>query len=153
MKGLLMGLLAVMLMVAPVFGEKHDKEYGDVKFLTSMEGGQFLATGLMGKGVYVTERETVAESVTEVPEGWENVGDVSDFIATRDGKVKGLLFDVGGFLGIGTRAVAVSMKAVKLVDIEETDDFLVVLPGVTREAIEAAPEFELQPTPLPVRRY
>ena len=142
MKRLLLSLVAVMLMVAPVFAEKHDKEYGDVKFLTSMEKGQFLASTLMDKPVYLTDGEMVPESVTEVPVGWASVSDISDCVVTRDGKIKGLLFDVGGFLGIGTRTVAASMNAVKFVDIAEVDEFLVVLPKMTMEDIEAAPEFE-----------
>ncbi len=153
MKRLLLGLLMGMLVVTPVFAEENDGENKASPFFMHKERGDLLASNLMDKPVYITEGERVPERVTEAPEDWENVGNITDFVLTGDGTVRGLVFDVGGFLGIGTRAVAVSKKAVKILDIEEVDDFFVVLPGITREAIEAAPEFELQPTPLPVRRF
>lgn len=41
---------------------------------------------------------------------WEDVGNIDDVILTRDGDVRGVLVDVGGFLGIGARTVMVDIE-------------------------------------------
>lgn len=150
---MLLGLVMGMLVVAPVFAEKNDRENKDSRFFSYKEKGDFLASSLMDKPLYVTENERVPESAAALPDGWESIGDISDCVLTREGQVSAVIVDVGGFLGIATRAVAVSMQAVEFVEMEDSHDFFVVVPGVTREDIEAAPEFELQPTPAPIRRF
>jgi|GEM_PF-2405363 len=168
MKRLLLSLVLGVLVVAPVFAEKNGEENKGLKFLQSKERGNFLASDLVGKPLYVTEKERVPERVpespAELPDDWENVGDISDCIVTRDGKVTAVLVDVGGFLGIGSRTVAVSMQAVEFVGMVELPDmvglpereyphdFFVVFPGMARDALEAAPELELQSALFPLRR-
>ena len=39
----------------------------------------------------------------------ENIGEIGDIVLTQDGKVDAVLVDVGGFLGIGEKRVAVGM--------------------------------------------
>jgi hypothetical protein len=60
---------------------------------------------------------------------------------TPDGSVRAVLLDVGGFLGIGTRTVAVNMKALDFVYSHDDDDFYLVLYGTTKEQIENAQEY------------
>jgi len=40
----------------------------------------------------------------------ENVGEIGDVVLTQDGKVDSLIIDVGGFLGIGEKEVAIGME-------------------------------------------
>jgi hypothetical protein len=46
--------------------------------------------------------------------GNENIGEIYDIILTDAGAVKAYIVSVGGFLGMGTRYVAIDPKAVTL---------------------------------------
>jgi hypothetical protein len=164
MKSLLVGLIVGAFALMPGLAEaadRADRMDRDNKFLHSTERSDFLASDLMGKTVYTTPRDTVAgapdqrdraatpgtqvdrprATVTQRPDDWENVGDIDDFVVTTDGKVRAVLLDVGGFLGIGARTVAVNMEALDFVYSHDDDDFYLVLTGTTKEQLENAPEY------------
>lgn len=75
---------------------------------------------------------------------WENVGNIDDVILSQDGQVRGVLIDVGGFLGIGARTVMVDIDDLYFVvddaSPEDIDDFFVVA-TMTEEQLEALPEW------------
>lgn len=123
-------------------------------FAASHTGGPFLAhpdesdpraSDLMGATVFVTEADVAATTVDEVPEEWESVASVDDFLLAQDGTIRGVLVDVGGFLGIGSRQVMVSMDALSFVRQQASDDLYVVFTS-TEEALEEAPEYQHDPT-------
>lgn len=95
------------------------------------------------------ERAQVAWDRADVFTGerdeWETVGNIADVVLSKDGSVRGVLIDIGGFLGIGAHTVMVDMDELYFVaDTANTDDlgdFLVVA-ATSREALEALPEFE-----------
>ncbi|TVQ59626.1 MAG: hypothetical protein EA355_00235, partial [Rhodobacteraceae bacterium] len=43
-------------------------------------------------------------------DAWESVGAIDDVVMTQDGDVRGVLLDVGGFLGFGARTVMVDIE-------------------------------------------
>jgi hypothetical protein len=52
-------------------------------------------------------------------------------------------FTVGGFLGMGTKLVAVPYTQLKLGDTKNaSSDNKVVMPGATKESLKAQPEFK-----------
>jgi hypothetical protein len=110
--------------------------YLEVSGETTIYGSEFL-----GKNVYVTADESHPRTTDGVPDGWENVATVDDVLMTRDGEIRGILVDVGGFLGIGARPVALDMDALDIVYDSEGEDFYVVFTS-TREELEAAPEYD-----------
>ncbi len=65
-------------------------------------------------------------------------------ILTRDGKVDAVLIDIGGFLGMGERQVALGMEAIRFVSdsatAEDLGDFFLVV-NADRTILEAAPEY------------
>jgi sporulation protein YlmC with PRC-barrel domain len=69
-------------------------------------------------------------------------------ILSRDGDVQAVLVDIGGFLGMGERQVAVDMDAIKFVSDGSTgdqpDDFFLVMNAV-RTDFEAAPDYSMAP--------
>ncbi len=103
---------------------------------TTIYGSEFI-----GKNVYVTEGASHTATVEGVPSDWENVATVDDVLMTRDGEIRGILVDVGGFLGIGARTVALDMDALDIVYDSDSDDFYVVFAS-SREELEAAPEYD-----------
>ncbi|RHZ98256.1 PRC-barrel domain containing protein [Cereibacter sphaeroides] len=70
----------------------------------------------------------------------ESVSDISDFVLAEDGKVEQVIFDVGGFLGIGARNVAVPFEDLKIYTNEDQSDVRVYVP-MSREELEALPEY------------
>ena len=66
----------------------------------------------------------------------EKVGSVDDIIITPDKAVSYAIIGTGGFLGLAKHDVAIPVSQFKLVDKE------LVLPGATKEALKAIPEFQ-----------
>jgi PRC-barrel domain len=46
--------------------------------------------------------------------GGENVGEVEDVLITRDGRIEALVIEVGGFLDVGERRIAVPPRGIRL---------------------------------------
>ena len=66
----------------------------------------------------------------------EKVGKVGDLIIRQDDTLSFAIVDVGGFLGVGKRHVAIPVKQFTSVHPK------VVLPGATKEALKGLPPFE-----------
>ena len=66
----------------------------------------------------------------------ERVGSVDDIIVTPDKAVSYAIINAGGFLGLTKHNVAIPVSQFKLVD----NKF--VLPGATKDALKASPEFQ-----------
>jgi PRC-barrel domain len=73
---------------------------------------------------------------TVVNEANETIGSIDDLIVTPGGQAPYAVLSVGGFLGIGTKYVVVPFTALKIVDKK------IVLPGGTKDALKALPEFK-----------
>jgi sporulation protein YlmC with PRC-barrel domain len=66
----------------------------------------------------------------------EKIGNVDDVIFSRNGSASFAIVGAGGFLGMGKHDVAVPLSHIK----HENDKL--VLPGATKEALKAMPEFQ-----------
>jgi sporulation protein YlmC with PRC-barrel domain len=94
----------------------------------------------------------VAEELQQVYSGWsvkkqilgqpvyndtgEKVGKVDDLVIAPDKKVSYAIVGAGGFLGIGRHDVVIPVNQFK------RENGKLVLPGATKEAIKAMPQFE-----------
>ena len=67
----------------------------------------------------------------------ESVGKVDDVIITRDDRVVYAIVSVGGFLGVGSKLVAVKYDSLH----PTVDNKGMVLPGATKESLKAQPGF------------
>jgi sporulation protein YlmC with PRC-barrel domain len=76
----------------------------------------------------------------------EELGEVDDLIIRRTGKVKEVILQVGGFLGIGDRLVAVQFRSLKIGQKE-------IIYSATREQLEKHPEFSYMKEGLYGFRY
>jgi hypothetical protein len=69
----------------------------------------------------------------------ENMGRIVDVIVDRAGQVKAAIIDFGGFLGVGSRKIAVAWNALRFPgDAKQGDRISLEL---TRDQVRAAPEF------------
>ena len=144
MKTLLASIIIGLLSLSPAFAEQRKDVFVDFK--QNKDKQYSYASEIMGRDVYVTRESDVPKSVSEEPQGWENIGSVGDFIVTRDGDIQAILIDVGGFLGMGGRTVAVDMKALEVVGKEGQNDYYFVLPGTSNEQLKNAPEYQAEGT-------
>jgi sporulation protein YlmC with PRC-barrel domain len=67
----------------------------------------------------------------------EKIGELDDLIVGKDRVLFGVI-EVGGFLGIGSRLIAVPYSSLQISD----DGKRIVLPGASKEAVKALPEFK-----------
>jgi len=105
----------------------------EVRTLSEQRGQAGSTTGWDSSDVFTSERDA-----------WDNVGNIDDMIVTMDGEIRGIIIDVGGFLGIGARSVMVDINDLYFVSengaAEDIDDFFVVA-SMTQEQLEALPEW------------
>jgi hypothetical protein len=86
----------------------------------TLKSGQLQASQLIGSTVYDVQNR--------------NIGSVKDVLVERDGKVNTVVLDVGSFLGLGGKYVAVSLNDLK------TDNNRLTLDR-SKEQLEAAAPF------------
>jgi hypothetical protein len=75
-------------------------------FVTKREANQFLASNIEGANVMGPQNESI--------------GKVSDLIVGDDGRLAAVTVDVGGFLGIGAKTVAIPADGLKYVPVSAT---------------------------------
>lgn len=63
------------------------------------------------------------------------IASINDLVLTTDGKVDAIVVDFGGFLGIGTKQIALAYQGLKFMDDADKKHYLVV--NVTKEQLDA----------------
>lgn len=94
------------------------------RFVSEQSADQILGSDLIGTDV-VTAND-------------EKLGSISDIVVNKDGSVGGAVIDVGGFLGIGAKPVAVSFESLTMAPTENGTKIVVAL---SKEELNAAPQF------------
>lgn len=107
-------------------------------------GPSVSASDVIGARIYASEAAIEADAYAGVQDGWNDIGEVNDIILGRDGSVDAVLVDIGGFLGVGERQVAVDMAALRFVqdDATDADDWFLVMQA-DRATLDGAPEWTL----------
>ena len=98
---------------------------GDVTFL-SLDKDQILATSIIGQGVYGPDDKSI--------------GEVSDLVLQEDGKTRAALIDVGGFLGIGEKTVAIPFEEIKVAKGTDQGSEPKLVVAMTSDQLEKLPE-------------
>ena len=76
----------------------------------------------------------------------ETIGEIDDVVVDSDGKIQHVVVSVGGFLGVGTRYVAVPWSDLRFDRGRE-----VALLNMTKDQLKAAPEYKYQRVEAPAR--
>ena len=135
MKTLLASTAIALSFVTPALADAHMTS----AFVPSIDTQALRASDLIGARLYVTEQD--GELTSDMSTDWDDVGEISDIVIGSEGGVDAVLTDIGGFLGIGERTVAVNMDDLQFVsDGDDADDYFIVLTGSTAD-LEGAPEF------------
>jgi hypothetical protein len=85
-----------------------------------------LASTIIGKSAYNSQDESI--------------GEVTDLVTDRSGKILAALIGVGGFLGIGQKDVAVSFEDLKFAR-DDNNNVKVVL-NLSKETLAQAPDYK-----------
>ena len=94
--------------------------------MQAVDAQQVRADDLIGSNVYGANED--------------NIGNVGDILLTEDGSFDAIIVDVGGFLGIGAREVALGLDEVQFM--RDGQDSWHVYTSYTQEQLEAAPEYD-----------
>jgi hypothetical protein len=70
----------------------------------------------------------------------ENMGRIADVIVDRGGQVRAAIVDFGGFLGVGSRKIAVDWNALHFPPPGQSDAKITL--ELTRDQVKAAPEYQ-----------
>jgi sporulation protein YlmC with PRC-barrel domain len=107
---------------------------GSAKFVNSQKSDQFLASKFKGTDVVGSDNE--------------KIGDVSDILFDKNGKIEAYVVSVGGFLGIGAKDVALEPAAFTVVPGDksknESDKLKVAL---SKDQLKQAANFEVYQAP------
>jgi hypothetical protein len=123
---------------APMAGEGQPAEQqaaeeaapADMKFLEVQEEAQFLAGD-----------EVIGQTVVNIMD--EQVGTIADLVMDQEQKLVGVVLSVGGFLGLGSKWVAVPVEQI---DFTIADQPTRLLAAVTEEQLKSAPDFTTRAT-------
>lgn len=107
---------------ASQFGSYRNAEPGS---FSGTIAGNFSADDLMDRDI--------------VDNDGNSVGEISDLLIGSDGSIQNVLVDVGGFLGLGQRTVAIDMNQLQMAQGDAGDELVV---NMTKEQIENLPPVE-----------
>ena len=102
---------------------------GSAKFVNAQRPDQYLASKFKGTDVIGTDSQ--------------KIGDVSDILFDKDGKIEAYVVGVGGFLGIGSKDVALAPSAFQVVrgDKSKNESDKLRL-SMTKDELKQAANFE-----------
>jgi sporulation protein YlmC with PRC-barrel domain len=111
---------------------------------TAQEMGGMPVAGRIPLGVTIEQAELIAPGARAsrlvradvFNEAGERVGRIDDLIVAPDGTVTVAVVDVGGFVGVGARRVAIPVQQFAQIAPR------VVLPGASRQSLAQMPEFK-----------
>jgi sporulation protein YlmC with PRC-barrel domain len=95
--------------------------------ITEQKPDQLLASKLKGTDVIGTNNE--------------KIGDVNDMLFDKDGKILAYVVGVGGFLGIGTKDVALSPMSFQIVPANDKESMKLKL-SMTKDELKTAADFK-----------
>ncbi|HTV69463.1 MAG TPA: PRC-barrel domain-containing protein [Rhizobiaceae bacterium] len=98
----------------------------DKSTLTEMPAAEIRAEELVGTTVYGANDE--------------NIGEIGDVVLSTDGKIDAIVLDVGGFLGVGEKEVAVGMDNLAFMTDKDGNKYLYTT--FSKEQLDAQPAYD-----------
>ncbi len=72
----------------------------------------------------------------------QKIGDVSDILFTKEGKIDAYVISVGGFLGVGAKEVAIAPSAAQLIADDKDRNSFKLKVNLNKDQLAQAPGFE-----------
>ncbi|SEP17462.1 PRC-barrel domain-containing protein [Salinihabitans flavidus] len=146
------------LSATPILAESHSSTEGDMQTSPStessesqtdmnVEDGQDADMNTQESELTSEEREQLtAEEIkgqTVFDANGSEVGEISEILLNDDGQITEVVIDVGGFLGMGAKSVAVAFADLNLMrDSTEADGRLHISTMHTEEDLDNMPEWD-----------
>src|SRR5215207_7756627 len=102
MRSQMIAALLASVIVAPAIAQDRPARTDTVTTTQTSHGNVWRASKLVGLNVYNDQNE--------------KLGDISEILMDKSGKVEGVVIGVGGFLGLGQNDIKVDMSKLKFVD-------------------------------------
>ena len=102
MRSQMIAALLASVIVAPAIAQDRPARTDTVTTTQTSHGNVWRASKLVGLNVYNDQNE--------------KLGDISEILLDKSGKVDGVVIGVGGFLGMGKHDILVQMDKLKFVD-------------------------------------
>jgi hypothetical protein len=144
LKKLMMTTAALALLTGSAFAQMSEQPRsqmspsaatgGKAQFVTQQTADQMLASKFKGTNV--------------IGPNDEKVGDVSDMLFDKEGKVLAYVVGVGGFLGIGAKDVALAPASFQIQPANDRENMKLKL-SMTKDELKNAPEFQPYKAPTP----
>lgn len=109
---------------------------------STQPNASLLASDLIGMRVYATGNPPKTEVAAQAMRDWDDIGEVSDVIMSRDGRAEFILLDIGGFLGIGEKTVAVTFDDLTFKANADARDDVFLVVNASQEMMENATPFD-----------
>lgn len=146
MKMLTASTLALTLAGTTAFAEAHMTDYSnlDSAAMNEMQGKLIRSRDITGGEIYTigeaNDEWSVGNEYDAVDSGWNEIGEIEDIVLSRDGKMVGIVAEVGGFLDIGDKHVMISVPDVNLVAVD--DQSYAYVTRLSEEELEALPSVD-----------
>lgn len=145
-KALVAALFATTLGAGPVMAQSGSQS--EAARLTPAPQPDYITASMLEDARIVSLEGNYDEKVwdDEAPlaamvAGLTEIGEVDEVVLTPKGVVQGLTTDVGGFIGIGQKAVMIPLEDIRLARPSEGSDEVTVVTRLDRDRLEGLPEF------------
>ena len=81
----------------------------------------------------------------------QKIGDVSDVLFDKDGKIEAYVVSVGGFLGLGSKNVALAPSAFQVLPADSNSSYQRLKLSMSKDQLQQAANFEPYSPPAPAR--
>ena len=125
-KSALVACVAMLLAIAPALSQNAAPGNPANTGFMAQQPGDRLASRLVGLNIQNTANE--------------DIGEIYDIVLTDQAAVKAYIVSVGGFLGIGTKYVAIDPKAVTMTRQDEKTWKATM--NANKDQLKAAPEYK-----------
>jgi len=108
--------------------QKMAADTGPAPNFLSFNAEQVRASSMIGQDVYSPDNKSI--------------GKVADLVLQEDGKTRAALIDVGGFLGVGSKRIAIAFADIKVSPDKDNPDKPLLNVAMTKDQIQQAPEWQ-----------
>ena len=146
MKTLTASTLALTLAGSAAFAEAHMTDYSNVESaaMNEMKGDLIRSRDITGGEIYTmgeaNDEWNMDNEWDAVDSGWNEIGEIEDIVLSRNGKMVGIVAEVGGFLDVGDKHVMISVPDVNLVAVD--DQTYAYVTRLSEEELEALPSVD-----------
>ena len=100
---------------------------GGAGFVSSQQANDWRGSKLIGATVYGTDNASI--------------GEINDLVIASDGKINAAVIGVGGFLGVGTKNVAVPFDKLNVTRKPDSSSIDKITVSFTKDELKAAPTY------------